>query len=135
MKGVLRLAAGAALLSACAPVPPTDGAPLAGTWGGTHIGLTLTPTGGLLDYDCGAGTIAGPLILAPGGEFRAVGTHTPGTGGPERMGEGRPSYPADYRGRIIGDRMTLVVHVPALGAPEASYALQRGAAPTLLRCL
>ena len=73
-------------LPACVSVPP-GGMPLTGEWGGTHVGLRLSEAGGVLDYDCAAGTIDGPLVPRADGTFEARGRHTPGTGGPERAGE------------------------------------------------
>ena len=123
--------AGAAL-AACASVPPASG-PLTGEWGGTHVGLRLGEAGRTLDYDCAAGTI-GPLVVQADGRFAAEGRHTPGTGGPERVGEVRPTYQARYRGIVRGDRMTLLARVEN-GVLLGPFNLVRGAAPILLRCL
>lgn len=124
----------AILLSAgCATV--SSAGRVAGNWGGQHIGLALTPTGGSVDYDCAAGRIDEPLIADAHGRFVARGSHTPGTGGPEREGEVRPSYPATYSGSVRGDRMLLRVDVPARGFVIGPYELRRGAEPILMRCL
>lgn len=108
--------------------------PLTGAWGGRHVGLTLTETGGTLDYDCAAGRIDGPLIVQADGRFKASGSHTPAMGGPERIGEVRPSYPTDYTGTVRGDRMLLTGRV-ANGTLLGPFELRRGAEPILLRCL
>lgn len=123
----------AAMLGSCATMPASG--PLTGSWGGRHVGLVLTEAGGSLDYDCAAGTIAGALTAGPDGRFAGAGTHTPGTGGPERVGEVRPSYPARYSGSVRGDMMMLRVDVPAQGIVIGPYRLRRGAEPQLLRCL
>lgn len=122
---LLILVAGCA--TALQPVAPV------GEWGGVHIGLRLGPAGGTLEYDCAHGTI-GPLAIGPGGRFTALGTHTPGHGGPMRVGEVLPSWRTTYSGVIRGDRMTL------RGALETAvilgpFDLSRGAQPMLLRCL
>lgn len=123
-------------LAACAPVTPSGAAsPLTGQWGGQHVGLVLGPTGGTLDYDCAAGRIDGPVQPARNGSFVASGTHTPGTGGPERVGEVRPSWPARYSGSVGGDWMTLRVDVSDRGIVIGPYRLRRGAEPMLMRCL
>ena len=127
----LLLLAGAAL-SACASVPPAGG-PLVGEFGGQHVGLTLGADGGTLDYDCAAGVI-GPVVVHSGGRFEAEGRHTPGTGGPERVGEVRPSYRARYQGTVRGDRMVLQARVEN-GVLLGPFTLVRGAEPMLLRCL
>lgn len=123
----------ALLLGACAAVPPAA-VPLAGQWGGLHVALVLTPSGGALDYDCAAGTIDQPLVPGTDGRFAALGRHTPGMGGPERIGEVRPSRPARYSGSVRGDEVTLTVRLDD-GTMIGPYALRRGAEPRLMRCL
>lgn len=130
--GLLGLAC-AACVSACASVP-TAGIALTGEWGGRHVGLQLSEGSGTLDYDCAAGTIDGPLIPRRDGRFEAEGRHTPGTGGPEREGEVRPSHRALYSGAVRGTRMTLQARVET-GVLLGPFTLERGAEPMLLRCL
>ncbi len=122
-----------AALSACASVPPHRG-PVTGDWGGTHVGLELTAAGGTLDYDCAAGTIDEPVILQPDRSFHVVGSHTPGWGGPERVGEVRPSYRTRYSGSVQDDRMTLTGRVEN-GVLLGPFTLVRGAEPVIMRCL
>lgn len=121
------------LVVSCATVAPAG--PITGSWGGQHVGLVLTATGGTLEYDCAAGRIDGPIVTGPDGSFIARGTHTPGIGGPEREGEVRPSYPAHYSGSVRGDRMNLRVDVPARGFTIGPYELRHRAEPILMRCL
>ena len=108
---------------------------LAGQWGGRHVGLDLGPTGGKVAYDCAAGTIDQPLVAAADGRFSAAGTHTPGHGGPDRIGDEPPSYPARYSGRLSGETMTLRVDVAALDRRLGPFTLTRGAPANFLRCL
>jgi hypothetical protein len=120
------------LLAGCASVSPA-GTPVAGRWGGPHIGLTLDVTGGQIEYDCAAGTI-GPIVLDRSGRFAAAGTHTPGTGGPEIVGQVRPTYGAQFNGSVRGDRMTLQGRVEN-GVDLGPFELRRGAEPGIFRCL
>jgi len=115
------------------PAPPPQ--PLSGAWGGHHVGILFGATDARVDYDCGAGTIVGPVEPRAGGAFEARGLHTPGQGGPERAGFTPPSFPARYSGRVRGDSMTLLVEVPEIGSQIGPYALRRGAEPLLVRCL
>ncbi|MBA2636170.1 MAG: hypothetical protein H0U83_05725 [Sphingomonas sp.] len=121
------------LAAGCATAPPV-GVPLTGRWGGEHVGLELAPSGGTVDYDCAAGRIDGPLLPRPDGTFQVMGTHTPGTGGPERVGVVPPSFAARYVGTVRGDRLTLQVRVEN-GVLIGPVRLRRGAEPMLLRCL
>lgn len=126
-----RLVAAFALAS-CASVPAPS-IPVTGDWGGTHVRLTLGPSGGALEYDCAAGTI-GPVVPDAAGRFTAQGTHTPGTGGPEIAGQPRPVVPARYAGRVRGDRMTLSGRIDS-GVALGPFTLRRGAEPIIFRCL
>ena len=123
-----------ALLAGCATTESKI-EPLAGSWGGTHVGLVLDPAGGRLEYDCASGTIDGPVILDTLGEFHEKGTHTPGTGGPVRQDYVPPALPALYHGSVKGDRMTLRVIVPSNGTVIGPLELMLGAQPVLMRCL
>ena len=122
--------------AACLSSPVPSG-PLSGAWAGEHIVLTAGRSGGAIEYDCGAGRIDGPIIPRQDGTFEQAGTHTPGTGGPERIGHPRPSYPASYWGKVTGTTMTLVVQYEiAGGSPRLGpFYLVRGVEPRLLRCL
>ena len=118
--------------AACASVP-AEGVPVTGSWGGTHVGLTLDAAGGRLEYDCAGGTI-GPVIPGRDGRFVAAGTHTPEHGGPVREGEVLPTHPVQFSGTVRGDRMTLHGRV-ATGVELGPFQLRRGAEPIIFRCL
>lgn len=131
---MIKLAALAQILLAGCATTAAD-RPIIGQWGGQHVGLEISETGGTLDYDCARGAIDGPLVSDPSGRFVASGTHVPGTGGPVQVGVTPRSYPATYSGSVSGDTMNLLVEVPAISARIGPYALRRGAEPVLLRCL
>lgn len=122
-------------MTACAAVPPPGSGPLIGNWGGQHVGLTLDQSGGTIEYDCAAGRITGGVFPGRDGRFVATGTHTPNSGGPERLGEVRRAYPARYSGSVSGEWMALRIDVPDRGLVIGPYRLRRGAQPMLLRCL
>lgn len=109
------------------------GEPVTGTWGGTHVGLTLTASGGTLEYDCAAGTIAA-VVPGPRGRFEAEGTHTPGHGGPVREGEVMPTYRVRFSGSVVRDQMRLQGAVEN-GVVLGPFELRRGAEPQIFRCL
>lgn len=106
---------------------------MTGAWGGAHIGVRLDPSGGSIEYDCAAGTI-GPVAPGPAGQFLASGTHVTGFGGPERVGQARPTYSATFSGTVRGDTMHLRGQVEN-GVELGPFTLRRGAEPVLLRCL
>ena len=124
----------AALVTGCA-TPAASPRTIIGQWGGQHVGLVMDEARGRLAYDCAAGTIDGPVTTDAAGRFAATGTHTPGQGGPDRIGHTPPTYPARYSGSVRGETMTLIVDVAAIGARIGPYTLRHGAAARLLRCL
>jgi len=124
-----------ALFATGCATPASSLQPLPGGWGGPHVGIVFAADQGRVEHDCAAGTIVGAVQPGAGGTFEARGTHTPGHGGPERVGFAPPSFPARYSGRVRGDTMTLLIEVPAIAARIGPYTLRRGAEPVLLRCL
>lgn len=110
--------------------------PVTGQWGGEHVGLLLNSGGGgALEYDCASGSIDGPVVTDAAGRFSVVGTHSPGHGGPDRIGDDPPRFPATIAGIVRGDVMTVVVDVAAIAQRLGPFTLRRGAAPNLMRCL
>lgn len=122
-------------LAGCVAATPLPSGPLTGEWGAAHAGLVLDASGGRLEYDCAAGTIDEPVDPDTGGRFAADGSHTPGTGGPTRVGETSPSYPARYTGTVRGDTLRLTVEMPARQLVLGPFDMARGAQPMLTRCL
>lgn len=120
-------------ITACTSVPQSA-IPVTGQWGGPHIGLTLTQTGGTLEYDCAAGRIIEPLMPGIGGAFDVQGTHTPGHGGPEIEGVVMPPYRTRFTGTVSGDRMMLTGRVEN-GVLLGPFTLRHGAEPGIFRCL
>jgi hypothetical protein len=120
------------LLAGCASLEPA-GTPLIGSWGGSHVGLAIDAAGGRLEYDCAAGTI-GPIVPGPDGAFQVQGTHTPAAGGPDRVGEVRPTFRTDFVGRVGGGRMSLTGRLEN-GVVLGPFELRRGAEPVIFRCL
>jgi hypothetical protein len=120
-----------AVASACHdPVAPDP----VGAWGGTHIALTVTASGGTAEYDCATGTITEPVRVGSDASFDAAGTFSPGHGGPIRPGEVFPAYPARYAGRIVGDVMTLFVTRTDTAMSIGAYSLQRGVQAHVFKC-
>lgn len=116
----------------CGMVAPGADDPVTGEWGGTHVALSLTDSGGTVEYDCAHGTL-GPLHTDRRGHFDVVGVHVREHGGPVRVGETVDSAPARYVGQVSGGAMTLRVLVgPDTLGP---FALGRGRQAQLFKCL
>lgn len=130
MKRAAAIAPALALAGCASTGPP---ATLDGQWGGRGVGLVIEHGAGRLDYDCASGTIEA-IVVTAGGRFTATGRHVPGQGGPERVGDVRPSFRAAYSGTVRGARMTLGATVEN-GSRLGPFELARGAQPMLLRCL
>jgi hypothetical protein len=106
-----------------------------GPWGGSQVSMQVTSDGARLEYACAEGAIEEPLLPDAEGRFAAIGTHTPGHGGPIRDGEILPTFPARYEGRLKGDAMSLIVTFSETGVEVGRFELQRGSPGLLMRCL
>jgi hypothetical protein len=117
----------------CTAIGPSPGADTVGRWGGAHVALTLTDSGGTIEYDCAHGGLQASVRPDRQGRFEVGGVHVREHGGPVRVGDVPDSIPARYAGRIVGNRMSLLVLVrrDTLGP----FDLRRGAEPRLFKCL
>jgi hypothetical protein len=104
------------------------------TWGGSHIGIEITVSGGTVQYDCAMGRIDQPIMVREG-RFDVTGVHWPGQGGPVGVDTTRAGRPARYLGTVRGDRMTLIVILTDTGETLGLYQLRKDAAPTIIACL
>jgi hypothetical protein len=134
-RATLPLLIGIAATLQCTPIGPSpgEGTLVLGRWGGVHVALALTDSGGIIEYDCAHGGFRVPVRLDRAGRFDITGVHVREHGGPVRVGEVPDSVPARYAGQMRGDRMTLrvLVGTDTLGPFE----LRRGAEPQLFKCL
>jgi len=125
---ILLIGAGPCAKDLAGPIAPSE-------WGGEHVGLIVSATGGNLEYDCASGTIDQAIQAASDGNFVALGTHTPGHGGPVRQGEVPDRHPARYDGWTDGETMKLSVTVTDTGVKLGEFVLIRGQSPRVFRCL
>ena len=103
------------------------------TWGGTHIGLVITVTGGTVEYDCAEGEILEPIQVT-NGKFDVLGLHYVGMGGPIGVDRVHPR-PARYQGSVKGDNMTMTVTLTDTKEEVGTFNLVRGANPHVVKCL
>jgi hypothetical protein len=94
----------------------------------------VNSSGATIEYDCASGTIDEALVAADG-NFTAIGTHIRGHGGPVREGEIADKHPARYDGRTDGKTMTLEVTLTDSREKLGTFTLQRGASPSVFKCL
>lgn len=104
-----------------------------GLWGGEHLRLLVTRSGGELEFDCAAGVIEEPIVLNDRGRFEARGSYTPEHGGPGH--DGRPaSVRARYAGAVVSDTMKLTVTDERSRTLIGTFQLKRGADTLLAKC-
>lgn len=130
MSRILAFALCCVTFGCSSPVEPV----LVGRWGGLEASVTLSLDGGSVAYACGDGTIDSGWTLTADGTFQAAGSHRFG-GGPLPV-DGRPEYPARYRGEVVGDRLSLSVTV-LVGNETTSlgpFALYRNGPAVLDQC-
>lgn len=101
-----------------------------GNWGGPSVNLTVTLTGGTIEFDCGRGTIDAPMLLDLGGRFDVPGTFIR-EGGPERENPDR--LPARYTGWTDGK--TMILSVATGDSQIVDLPLTIGTQTRLMKCL
>jgi hypothetical protein len=106
-----------------------------GVWGGDHIGLVVSDSSAILDYDCAHGTIDELIITDDDGKFEVSGVHVFEHGGPIRIDEVPDEHPALYQGSIDGKVMTLKVTITNTGKEFGTFTLTLGEAPNVYKCL
>lgn len=111
---------------------PTDVRLPEGKWGGQHVRLDVTATGANIEFDCGHGTLAGPLMLRDG-RFAASGTYVR-EAGRVRLDGTEKSQPAHFKGQVEGAQMTLTFSLAADGSDAETFTLTRGAETRLFKC-
>ena len=120
-----------ALVTACGDI--TSFSLTISTWGGVHVGMTITASGALLEYDCAMGRIDEPIVVRDG-RFDVRGVHWPGVGGPVGVDTTQLPRPARYQGQVLGNRMLLTVTLTDTGQPLGTFELVRGANPQVFKC-
>jgi hypothetical protein len=133
VRAAMLMVVGAIAAGCAAGIGVAPGVPLTGAWGGRGISLSLTETGGTVEYDCAHGTISSPLVPDDAGTVRATGVHVREHGGPVRDGEPVDSSPAIFVGRVQGAALNLrvIVGTDTLGG----FLAGQGATPQLFKCL
>jgi hypothetical protein len=126
------VAIGLLVLAACGEI--TSFSLSISTWGGTHIGLSITINGGSVEYDCAMGRIDEPIVVRDN-RFDVRGVHWPGQGGPVGVDTNSTPRPARFQGTVRGDWMTLLVTLTDTGEALGPFLLQRGANPNVVKCL
>ena len=105
----------------------------AGSWGGEHVRLSITDTGGTVEFDCAHGTLDAPLKVDTDGRFNVPGSLMR-EGGPVRPGREEGKQSVRYSGRLDGSIMDLDLLGEA-GDSLGSFRLKLGDQGKLFKCL
>ena len=124
-----------ALLALAGCVEANAPALVVGDWGGDHLGLSASTSGGRLEYDCAAGKISEPMRPDAAGRFSVSGEHYPGQGGPVRIDEEQVKRPARYDGLVRNEVMWLTVTLTDSNAALGTFELRYGRSPYVFKCL
>jgi hypothetical protein len=106
--------------------------PAEGAWGGAGIRLIAKGDEYEVEFDCAHGRF-GKIEPDSDGDFSVCGTFVRERGGPVSSNDVPQSFPACYKGKISGDRMTLRVSIEDIG--DLDYTLERGKWGRLRKCL
>ncbi len=103
-----------------------------GEWGGAHVRLSVADSGARVEFDCGHGSLEGPLTLDAGGRFDVKGSLV-AEGGPVMKDEAANARPVRYRGHTDGKSMRLEVTLDS-GESAGTFSLARNARAKLVKC-
>ena len=106
-----------------------------GLWGGDHIAMTVTDTGTHVELDCAHGDIPDGLGIDARNQFSVAGTFVKEHGGPIREGEVPDSHPAVYVGLLTSNHLELSIRLADTGDMLGTFALTRGVAGRVVKCL
>ncbi len=134
-----RLGAAAAALSivwSCSGSPTAASTALdPGTWGGTHVRLTVGAASSHLEFDCAHADIPSAFVLDDRDTFSLTGTFVREHGGPVRENETPDTHPATFRGTVVGSRMTLTIQLADTADVIGTFTLERGSEGRIVKCL
>jgi hypothetical protein len=118
-----------------------------GTWAGPGVSLSIKKESGVVEFDCGHGTIRQTAGIDETGRFQWKGNYESETGGPSSAlvapPDGTSVSPskqnatidnARYKGVVKGEEMTLTVTLVESGAVIGTFHLRLGQTPRLRKC-
>lgn len=105
-----------------------------GTWGGEHVALTVTDSGGHFEFDCAAGDIAKPLVVDDTGRFAMDGVFVQERPGAIRMGEQPERKPARYLGQLADKTLTFDVTLVDSKDAIGHFTVTLDATPRVRKC-
>jgi hypothetical protein len=106
-----------------------------GNWGGPHMGMVMSDSGGIIEFDCAAGRIPAPIPLDRRGSFNVQGLLIHEGPGPIRVDSVYPSTPGRYAGWSDGRTMSVTLTVDDGSLAPQSYTMSYGGNPHALKCL
>ena len=106
-----------------------------GEWGGQHIRMSVADGSAQIEYDCGNGTITGPLKVDSRGRFELRGIHNVERGGPARIDDSGNGQAAKYTGWTDGKKMKLTVTLVNSGTEIGTFELTHGSAGRVFKCM
>lgn len=105
-----------------------------GNWGGQHISLEVTGTGGKLEFDCARGEINSKIVLDKQRRFSVSGTYVEEHGGPVRQSDKPQSQKVLYIGQLTGDKIKLTIKRSDTKKVIGAFTLTRGQEAFIVKC-
>lgn len=102
-----------------------------GIWGGPRVGLSVEATRVNFLFDCASGAVENRIPVVADGRFDVTGTFS---GAGNAPGSDHSQHPARYVGRIAGTHITFTRVLLDGTVPDASFAADFGAAPSIVAC-
>ncbi len=124
----------AGILSLLACSDPFQVSDSLGEWGGEGVAAVIETGSASFEFDCAHASVPGGLSFQEDGSFEVSGIWVP-EGGPVSNEDPPNELEAVFRGRFIGESMSLEVDIIPRDVTAGPYHLGRGQRAILRKCL
>lgn len=106
-----------------------------GIWGGQGVTLEINENSSNFEFDCATAMINSKLKTTDNQIDTQFGTFTYEHGGPIKIDEKPDIHPAQFRGEIKNDSMTIIITILDQKRPDQVFKLKKGEMGRVFKCL
>ncbi len=106
-----------------------------GKWGGQGVQLEINENSSIFEFDCALASINSKLKTTDNQIDIQFGTFTYERGGPIKIDEKPDIHPAQFKGEIIQDSMTVIITILDQKRADQVFKLKKGENGRIFKCL
>ncbi len=106
-----------------------------GKWGGQGVQLEINENSSNFEFDCASASINSRLKTTDNQIDIQFGTFTYEHGGPIKVDEKPDIHPAQFKGEIIQDSMTVIITILDQKRADQIFKLKKGENGRIFKCL